>query len=356
MRRKRLIGLALLPALLLAGDFVYWRLATSQLRSGFEVWAAQARASGWDVRHGALVTGGWPDAATLRVNDFAVSAPRAFGPGGVNIGGLHLTRLDWGSDAIILRSGLTQPYVLEVTPVRPHPIRLNDNGPIPVSVDHMRLRLTLRLNAPPRVVDLDAVSLAAEVPGFGPVSVGHLSLHSELHPDAGRDQPVISFSTSAQPVTLPDGVHWGLGPSIDEFALDGVLNGPLPSHGAELTAGATSWRDEGGSLELHRVVIDWGQVRLDATATLALDDELQPMGAGTAKIAGYGAALDALAANAVLTRSAAKAAKAVLSLLANTPAEGQPEEVEVPLTLQFRTLSVRQVPLIRLPELDWPAR
>jgi hypothetical protein len=80
------------------------------------------------------------------------------------------------------------------------------------------------------------------------------------------------------------------------------------------------------------------------------------MGAGTSKIVGYNAALDMLAAKSVLTRSATKAAKAVLSLMANTPAEGELEEVEVPLTLQFRTLSVRQVPLIRLPEFDWPER
>lgn len=109
-------------------------------------------------------------------------------------------------------------------------------------------------------------------------------------------------------------------------------------------------------MELHRVVVGWGQTRIEGTATLALDEDLQPMGTGTGKISGYGAALDALAANAVLTRSAAKAAKAVLTLLANTPADGKPEEVEVPLTLQFRTLSVQQVPLVRLPELDWPDR
>ena len=78
------------------------------------------------------------------------------------------------------------------------------------------------------------------------------------------------------------------------------------------------------------------------------------MGAGTGKITGYVAGLDALAANGILTRSAATAARAVLSLLANPPADGQPEEVEVPMALQFRTLSVRQVPLARLPELDWP--
>jgi hypothetical protein len=260
---------------------------------------------------------------------------------------------------------LTRPGVLEVTPVGVGWLRLNDGPAIPVSADHMRLRLTLRLNASPRVVDFEAMTLAAEIPGLGMVRVGHLSGHTDLQPNAGRDQAAVTFSVSARPVVLPDRLHWALGPEISELELDGVLNGPVPSDafsggvgpgGIGLTAWATSWRDGGGSLELHQLAIGWGQTRLDATATMALDDELQPMGAGTSKIVGYNAALDALAAKGVLTRSAAKAAKAVLSLTANIPAEGEPEEVEVPLTLQFRTFSVRQVPLIRLPEFDWPER
>jgi hypothetical protein len=149
-----------------------------------------------------------------------------------------------------------------------------------------------------------------------------------------------------------------LGSEIGQFEMEGGVNGPFPSIAGPtgLAAQARSWRDDGGSLELHRLAIEWGPARLDATATLALDEDLQPMGAGTGKIVSYGAAFDALAADAVLTRSAAQAAKAVLSLLANSSAGGEPEEVEVPFTLQFRTLSVRQVPLVRLPEFDWPER
>jgi hypothetical protein len=81
---------------------------------------------------------------------------------------------------------------------------------------------------------------------------------------------------------------------------------------------------------------------------------MQPMGTGTAKVAGYAATLDAMARNRLMSRSAATSAKAVLSLLANAPDDGSPSEVEVPLSLQYRTLSMRQVPLVRLPELDWP--
>jgi hypothetical protein len=351
MRRKRLIALAVLPALLLAGDFFYWRLTVNQLRAGFENWTTGVRASGWDVRHGAVTTGGWPNAAKLSVENLSIATS---GWAGMNIGALHLRDIEWGSDAISFRIGLTRPDIVEVTPLGLHPLRLNAGPPIPISAGELHLRLTQRPHAPPRALDVEVDTLTGAVSGFGQVTIGHLSGHADLRLNAGRDQAVVLFSVSAQPLTLPDGMHWDLGPEIEEVAVDGVLNGPLPSEGQSLTERATSWRDAGGSLELHRLTIGWGQARLDATATLALDEDLQPMGAGTGKITGYGAALDALAAKAVLSRSAAQAAKAVLSLLATTPDDGQPEEVEVPLTLQFRTLSVRQVPLVRLPELDWP--
>jgi hypothetical protein len=351
MRRKRLIALAVLPGILLAGDFFYWRLAVNQLRAGFENWTAGVRASGWDIRHGSVTAGGWPDAATLRIENLTIAAS---GWAGMNIGALHIRDVEWGSDTISFQISLTRPNTMEVIPLGLHPLRLNAGPPVPISAGDMRLRVTQRPRMSPSTMDIEADTLAGGIPGFGQVTIGHLSGHADLRLNAGRDQAVVLFSVSAQPLTLPDGTHWDLGPEIDEFAVDGVLNGPSPLQGQTLAERATSWRDAGGSLELHRLTIGWGQARLDATATLALDEDLQPMGAGTGKITGYGAALDALAAKAVLSRSAAQAAKAVLSLLATTPDDGQPEEVEVPLTLQFRTLSVRQVPLVRLPELDWP--
>jgi hypothetical protein len=355
MRRKRLIALAVLPALLVVGDFFYWRLAVNQLRSGFDTWVMTAHAAGWAVRHGKVSAGGWPDSATLRVENLTVTTSGSFG-GGLIVGAPRLDDMEWGSDTVLLRSGLTQPDTLEVIPSGLHPLRFNTGPPIPISADHMRLRLVLRSHKPPRTVEMDADGLAASVPKFGQVTVGHLSVHADPRPDAERDQVAITFSMSVQPVILPDSVHWSLGNEIGEIAVEGVLNGHLPLTGQGAAARAISWRDEGGSLELHRLLIEWGRAKLDATATMALDEDLQPMGAGTGKISGYGTVLDMLMENGTLTRSAATAAKAVLSLLAGTPGDDQTEEVEVPLTLQFRTLSVRQVPLLRLPELDWPER
>ena len=121
-----------------------------------------------------------------------------------------------------------------------------------------------------------------------------------------------------------------------------------------LVARATGWRDGGGTFEVQHAALQWGPLDLTGSATLALDDHLQPMGAATAKVRGYVATLDALAGARLIPPQAAMAAKAVLGLMAHTPQDGGPPEVEVPLTLQNRQLSVGRIPLAHLPEFSWP--
>ena len=160
---------------------------------------------------------------------------------------------------------------------------------------------------------------------------------------------------SSEAIALPAGVKWPLGSNISSLSMDGRMNGPLPNT-RDITGWAEAWRDGGGSLEITHLAMGWGPLGLTSSATLALDDQLQPMGSGNGRIVGYAETLDRLAAAGMLTKSAATAAKAVLSLMAGTSDTDEPSSVEVPLTLQYRTLSMRQIPLVRLPELDWPAR
>jgi hypothetical protein len=194
------------------------------------------------------------------------------------------------------------------------------------------------------------------VSGAGEVSsADRLRVHVELPSAVRSGGRTRNFAVSSESVVLPDPVRWPLGNTIARLEFDGTMEGPIPPQQPP-GAWATAWRDGGGSLQLHNLILNWGPLRMTASATLALDDQLQPMGAGTSHVTGYAATLDALASNGALSRSAATAAKAVLSLLAGTPGDGEPDDVEVPLTLQYRTLSMRQVPLLRLPELDWPGQ
>jgi hypothetical protein len=345
MRRGRWILLAAVPVALLFGDIVYWRLAVRQLERGYHQWVTETVRLGWTVTADGIETGGWPMAATLTLRNAAVHGPLPDLPDGVR----------WRAEGLEMRLALLSPRTLDIAAHGRQQLRVGDQPAIDITADALNAVLPLRPDEPPDSIDLQASQLTARQGGADATTIGLLRGRAALAPQAAEGEPAIDFTLSAEAIRLPASRSWALGSIISSLAIEGVIHGPWPASGG-LAARAAGWRDGGGSLEIQHFALGWGPLGLSATATLALDDQLQPMGAGNSHIVGYAAALDALSAKGLLSRSAATAAKAVLSLLAGTPADGEPATVDVPLTLQYRTLSMRQVPLVRLPELDWPTR
>jgi len=346
MRRRLWILIAALPVLLLVGDVVFWRFAEARLQTGFQSWLAQRRDAGWKTGSGPVASGGWPLAATLTVPGLTLQGGDPDIPGGVG----------WSADRLVLRLDLWHPTELDIVLEGEQRLRFSALPDIPCSADRLEATVPLRADDGPHEIDLQVRNLRAILPDDAGASttltIGLLQAHVGL---ATSTDPAAAFSISAEAIGLPQAIRWALGPTLSSFTFDGSLNGRPPlGHG--LTEAATAWRDGGGSLEVRHLTLGWGPLGLTASATMALDDQLQPMGAGTSHVVGYAATLDALSSKGVLTRSAATAAKAVLSLLAGTPDDSDTSDVEVPFTLQYRTLSMRQVPLVRLPELDWPAQ
>ncbi len=344
MRRKRKFWIILLvvPLILLAADTVYWRIAAGRLEQGFAGWVALRQANGWTEHNDATTLGGWPLAATLTVPAISLSGGSPGLPGGI----------DWSAKRLVLRIALTRPDLLEIAPEGRQQIRVSGIPSVPCTADRLRLVVPLRAARWPSFIQADADNLRADTPA-GTATLRSLHLHLDLNPGARAGEPGLAASLHVTDADPPPGIVHPLGPSIASLEADAVLSGPLPL-GERPAEAAAGWRDGGGSLEIHRLALSWGPLDLTASATLALDDQLQPMGAGNAHIVGYAETLDALAAHSMISRSAATAAKAVLSLLADAQDDGARPEVDVPLTLQYRTLSMRQVPLLRLPELDWP--
>jgi hypothetical protein len=348
MRRGLWLLAIAVPVLVLIGDVAYWRYAVQQLQAGLHVWLAERQDAGWKTTGGETSSGGWPYAAILTVSGLTLQ------------GGDPAIRLRWSAAWIDLRIDLWRPNVLEVAFRGTQQLHLDDDAGIFVNADQLQASLPLAFGEPSRAIEVVARGLRATLPVAGRantnLTLGLLQARAELADPNGRDNAAAHFSISAEAVGLPEAVKWPLGPTLSSLSLDGTLNGKLPSLAHGLAPAASQWRDADGSLDIQHLTLGWGPLGLTASATLALDDQLQPMGAGTGHIIGYAAALDTLASGGVLSRSAATAATAVLSLLAGAPDDKDTSEVDVPLTLQYRTLSMRQVPLIRLPELDWPAQ
>ena len=343
MRRRRKLWIILLavPLLLLAADTLYWQIAVRNLEDGFAAWVRQQRAAGWTEANQAPVRGGWPLAATLTVPAMSLAGGSPDIPGG----------LAWSVDRLVLSIALPRPDQLRIAAEGQQRLRFSGNPEVSYTADQLDVVLPLRGSPWPPSLDVTVDHLRATPPHDAGVDTLHL--HLDFQPEAQSGEPALAFALQAEAINLPSRSARPLGPRIASLAVDGALNGPLPA-GRTPAERATSWRDGGGSLEVQHLALVWGPLDLTASATLALDDQLQPMGTGSARLVGYAETLDALATRGAISRSAATAAKAVLSLLANNPDDGSSPQVEVPLTLQYRTLSMRQVPLLRLPEVDWP--
>lgn len=337
-RRRRLwITLLAVPLLLVAADTVYWRIAERNLADGFAAWAAERQATGWHVAGGKPRSGGWPFAATLTIPGLTLDGGNADVTGG----------LSWTVERLVLRVSLLRPRILEALAEGNQRLRADGNPPMTYTAGQMRLVLPVGPKELP-----DFIDLAIDDVHVGDARLGSLKLHLDFDLAAQAGQAAVRFAVQAAAIVPPASAR-PLGEQVDSLSVDGALNGPLrPAR--TVTEQARAWRDAGGALVVRHLALTWGPLDLAASATLTLDDQLQWKGEGDARVRGYAEALDALAAHGAITRSAATAAKAILSLLATMPADGSAPTVDVPLTLRSRTLSMHEVPLLRLPELDWP--
>jgi len=353
MRRLLLLLLAL-PLLALGADFVLWRWAEQQLATGLAEWDATQHENGWTLSAGTPSPGGFPLGATLTLPRTTLSGGADILPGGI----------DWTAERVVLRLALLHPRALVIAFEGRQSLRA---GKLPAQVfaaDQMHAAVPLDPTLPAGIVDLTAINLRNAATGQGTpgngLSIANLQLHAETRAGTNEGEPAVSVSMQANgiglpqavPGSIPGGVSWPLGPSIAHMDLDGAIDGPMP-HAEALPARLTAWRDGGGTVAIQKFSLEWGPLALGASATLALDQDLQPMGAASARVAGWADTLDALARAHMLSPRAALAAKAVLGLLARTPEEGGGSEVEIPLAVQDRALSMGRIPLARLPMINW---
>jgi hypothetical protein len=201
---------------------------------------------------------------------------------------------------------------------------------------------------------LERLAFAATEPANS-ISVGAATLEAGLLPTDEPTRPAAAYGIRARvaDVLVPSVLALPFGRSIELIYLDARINGPVRD--GRSPAALETWRDAGGTIDVGSLRLDHGPLRVQGEGTLALDADMQPIGAFTAQLRGLFDLVEALRAQGVVEARDAVMAKVVLGALAKRPDDGGPPVLNVPLTLQDRSLYVGPVRLTRFPPVRWPA-
>lgn len=324
----------------------YWFYAAGLARDRIARWTEEQGRRGVDVAYEAIETGGFPFLLTA-----TLARPRARSSGD--------SRWDWSGPTVTLS---IRPWRLsEITFSAPGQHRILLVGPArarEISVRTTKADGLARIGRS-GIAEEILVGLTDVVASDSGVETTFERIEARVAPmprtpplgAANPSQPTVAeLLVRASGTTLP--MDTALGRRIESVVAEITVHGALRS-APSWTESLAAWRDDGGTLEIKSCRARWDQLDLAFDATLALDHDLQPIGAGRATIRGFAETIDAFARGGLLRPAEAALAKFGLGVLAKTPPDGGRPELDVPLSVQNGKLSAGPVNVLSVPRISW---
>jgi hypothetical protein len=329
VRRAALLAACIL-AVLAGADVVLWRIATDRLRGAYLDWQGALAAQGWQLTASTPQAGGWPIAATLRLRDVRLAQTTAHG-------------LVWTAARLRFGIWLAHPHEVAAIPSGQQSLALPGLPALAFTAN--RLRASFPLPAPVHAAQVVADRLTFATPS-GPLVIAAAAIQADWRATS------LHLTASADQAEMPPGRNWGLGQMVTGASIDLIAHGAWPAAPPGEAAGP--WRTTGGTLDIARLAVHWGALDASGGGRAAIGADGQPQAALDLRVVEPQAALSALADAGAITRNAATAAGAVLALL-EMPQRltSQPAILNLPLRIDGGTVSIGQIPVARLPRIDW---
>lgn len=351
----RLIRAALLAligfAVLSVAYTAYWFYVARAFREGLPAWIERLGGTGATLAYRQLEISGYPFHFRLIFHEPVLDAPNLPALGGkplrwrssritatmqpwnfhryvIDLAGEH--RIDWPADRGVRVVNVMAPEFRVDTDMR------DDGLPETAVFDVARLRIA------------EGAASADPLWMFGRAHVGT----RRLFPDADvATKPTFKMEFRFEDVRLPP-ADLPLGRDVARFAGEASVVGELADPAT--IDGLSHWREAGGIVEYTLSEGRYGPLVLNANGTGALDDSLQPMTAGTAKVEGLFPAIDALRDRDLIRSRDAAMAKVMLGVLSRPGDHGDAPTISLPFSIQGQKLFVGPVPLMDVPPIQWP--
>jgi hypothetical protein len=352
MSRNRIVVAGIVLALVLAAYGGWWLHAAGKLRDGIAEWAEARRADGYHVVLDDVTVQGFPLKLQAVAQGFSIGreAPVAWRWTGPRLSAS-------GPPWIGRRFSVSAPGAHKVEYDSPA-------GRRSVPFTAKKADGTVRVGDDLKIarIDVDLEEITGTWPELGEVKAAQLLFavatpaKTEPPPATSPRSPEVGrFAFIATGIELPqNAAPVALGSRIARFEAEILLLGAIPT--AHTKKALAEWRDAGGTLEFDKLKVHWGEFQAEIQGSLALDAELQPIGALSTRMWGVGAAIDALVGGGAVRPREGATAKVVLRSLAKpgNPAQNIPAEIEVPLAVQSKKLYLGPVPITPMPLIAWP--
>jgi hypothetical protein len=341
MRRSTRLGLAAAVVLLVScGAYTaYWRIVAGRIEDGASAWQQSMRARKVDASWQKLRVAGFPlhfrvEIADAKLSDQALTpAPEVRVPA-LNANARPWDFADWhlaasrGLAADLAAAGARPPVKIAAQTAQ-GTASLGPNGATSLWLDFQGVGVEAGGRVPIKAADA-WITLPAAPP----------RTHAE--PSLGLALDLRQVHLSAPPPTLSD--------TVDDLAFGVTVKGAVPD--GPLVQAIAAWRDAGGTIELDNLRLDWGGLGANATGTIALDQNLQPIGAFSGGIEGFGTIVSALVEAGHLDTEQAALAQIALSALARPGPDGKPQ-IATSFTLQNGKMYLGPVKLGEAPRIVW---
>ena len=339
MRRSmvfRLLGVVLVIGI---GSYsVFWWIAAGKIEAAATAWRETAHEQKIDASWQGMRVTGYPFAFRLELTDVALKDSATNPPAELKAPTLTASARPWNFRHawLAVPDGLAATFGPDAAPL----VRLSaehGSGAVALSGDGgTTIWLSLYQAKADSLVTLGARAVHAWVvlpPGAPPT-----------HQESG-----LAFALEARDLALPAAPP-GFSPTIDDLGFGVTMMGAVPP--GPLRQAAAAWRDSGGTVELDHLHLRWGDMEISGSGTLALDNDLQPVGGFSGGVSGFDQLLNGLVASGRVKPGDARVARLALAMLAKAGPDGRPE-IATSLTIQNGEMYLGPAKLGKAPRIDW---
>lgn len=343
-RRFSRLGIAAAIAVAVAalGYALAWGIAALQVRTAAETWIDERRVEGYTVELSEMEIGGFPSALRFRVGSPRIASPTGSWQWAWSAGRLtaEMDPFRWNRPVITVEG----EQVIDLP---------GEGGSMRVRATAAEFSLSPELDGHRPAGSVRARDLRFDTEQGQQVVIGDLvaSGRPPMAPASGGPAATYAVRLDANDLRMQAAIDLPLGPDLQRLAVEALLVGNLdhpPTREALLR-----WRDDGGTVEVVRLDVGYGPLALTGNGTLALDKAAQPTGAFSVRVQGLVETIETLQQRGLVQAGVTSTVRLLWGVFARRPAEGGPPAIDLPLTIQDRTVSLGPAKIAKLPEIEW---